>query len=85
MKSRITPNPRRQLREQSQKGGMEIGAPEARHRLQVSSKDSNKIDLFHLGLGRGRRVVCSIGWEEKNEVHLHVLTAAIRVPTKRKP
>ncbi|GKA77401.1 reverse transcriptase domain-containing protein [Tanacetum coccineum] len=84
MKSRITPNPRRQPPEQSQKGGMEIGAPEARHRLPVSSKDSNKTDLLHLGPGRGRRVVCSIGWEEKNEVHLHVLTAAIRVPTKRK-
>ncbi|GJS08135.1 hypothetical protein Tco_0364931 [Tanacetum coccineum] len=85
MKSRITPNPRRQPPEQSQKGGMEIGAPEARHRLPVSSKDSNKTDLLHLGPDRGRRVVCSIGWEEKNEVHLHVLTAAIRVPTKRKP
>ncbi|GJT16465.1 reverse transcriptase domain-containing protein [Tanacetum coccineum] len=85
MKSRITPNPRRQPPEQSQKGGMEIGALEARHRLPVSLKDSNKIDLLHLSPGRGRRVVCSTGWEEKNEVHLHVLTASIRVPTKRKP
>ncbi|GKF25826.1 hypothetical protein Tco_0081720, partial [Tanacetum coccineum] len=84
MKSRITPNPRRQLPEQSQKGRMKIGAPEARHRLLVSSKDSNKTYLLHLGLGRGRRVVCSIGLEEKNEVHLHVLTAASRVLTKRK-
>ncbi|GKC67603.1 hypothetical protein Tco_1100201 [Tanacetum coccineum] len=56
MKSRITPNPRRQLPKQSQKGGMEIGAPEARHRLPVSSKDSNKTDLLHLGPGRGRKV-----------------------------
>ncbi|GJT46857.1 reverse transcriptase domain-containing protein [Tanacetum coccineum] len=62
---------------------MGIGDPEARHRSLVSSKDSNKIDLLHLGPGRGRRVVCSIGWEEKNKVNLHVLTAAIRVPTKR--
>ncbi|GJW96747.1 hypothetical protein Tco_0178555 [Tanacetum coccineum] len=85
MKSRITPNPRRQPPKQSQKGGMEIGAPKARHRLSVSSKDSNKTNLIHLGLGRGQRVICSIGWEEKNEVHLHVLTATIRVPTKRKP
>ncbi|GKF68290.1 reverse transcriptase domain-containing protein, partial [Tanacetum coccineum] len=46
---------------------------------------SNKTDLLHLGLGRGRRVAYSIGWEEKNEVHLQVLTTAIRVPTKRKP
>ncbi|GKA09635.1 hypothetical protein Tco_0688966 [Tanacetum coccineum] len=29
--------------------------------LPVSSKDSNKTDLLHLGPGRGRRVVCSIG------------------------
>ncbi|GJS70004.1 hypothetical protein Tco_0702845 [Tanacetum coccineum] len=61
MKSRITPNPRRQPPEQSQRGGMELGAPEAHHRLPVSSKDSNKIYLLHLGPGRGRRVVCSTG------------------------
>ncbi|GKC47458.1 hypothetical protein Tco_1065180 [Tanacetum coccineum] len=85
MKSRITPNPRHQPPEQSQKRGMEIGALEARHRLPLSSKDSNKTNLPHLGPGCGRRMVCSIGWEEKNKVHLHVLTAAIRVPTKRKP
>ncbi|GJZ87113.1 hypothetical protein Tco_0658723 [Tanacetum coccineum] len=48
-------------------------------------KRLKKTNLLHLGLGRGRRVVCSIGWKEKNEAHLHVLTAAIRVPTKRKP
>ncbi|GJW61559.1 hypothetical protein Tco_0110894 [Tanacetum coccineum] len=84
MKSRITPNPRRQLREQSQKRGMKIGSPKARHWLPMSSKDSNKTDLFHLGPSRGRRMVYSIGKEEKNEVHLHILTAATRVPTKRK-
>ncbi|GJU80327.1 hypothetical protein Tco_1282692 [Tanacetum coccineum] len=61
MKSRITPNPRRQLPKQSQKGGMKIGVPEARHWLPASSKDLNKTDLLHLGPGRGRRVVCSIG------------------------
>ncbi|GKE69173.1 hypothetical protein Tco_1527245, partial [Tanacetum coccineum] len=49
---------------------MEIGAPEARHRLPMSSKDLNKTDLLHLGPGRGRRVVCSVGWEEKNEVSI---------------
>ncbi|GJV73973.1 hypothetical protein Tco_1494004 [Tanacetum coccineum] len=85
MKSRITPNPRRQRPKQSQKGDMEIGSPEAHHRLPVSSKDSNKTDLLHLGPGHRSRVVCSIGWEEKNKEHLHVLTAAIRDPTKRKP
>ncbi|GJT00339.1 hypothetical protein Tco_0821508 [Tanacetum coccineum] len=38
-----------------------------RHQLPVSSKDSNKTNLLHLGPGRGRRVVCSTGWEEKTE------------------
>ncbi|GJZ49296.1 reverse transcriptase domain-containing protein [Tanacetum coccineum] len=47
MKIHITPNPRRQLPEQSQEGGMKIGGPEARHQLPVSSKDSNKTDLLH--------------------------------------
>ncbi|GKB39139.1 hypothetical protein Tco_0884081, partial [Tanacetum coccineum] len=63
---------------------MEVNTPEARHQLPVSLEDSDKTDLLHLGPGRGRRVVCLIGWEEKNKVHMHVLTAAIRVPTKRK-
>ncbi|GKG23513.1 hypothetical protein Tco_0391549, partial [Tanacetum coccineum] len=54
---------------------MEIGAPEVRHRLPVSSKDSNKTDILHLGPGRGRRVVC---WEEKNSVQRNALTPRIR-------
>ncbi|GKB18664.1 reverse transcriptase domain-containing protein [Tanacetum coccineum] len=62
---------------------MEIGAPEARHRLLVSSKDSNKTDLLHLGLGRGRRVVCSIGWKEKNDRLCYVLTAATGFPPEK--
>ncbi|GJV76441.1 reverse transcriptase domain-containing protein [Tanacetum coccineum] len=53
---------------------MEIGALEARHRLPVSSKDSNKIDLLYLGSSRGRRVVCSIDsdgghWKSKSRRH----------------
>ncbi|GJW58681.1 hypothetical protein Tco_0105412 [Tanacetum coccineum] len=83
MKSRITLNPRRQPPEQSREGGMEVNTPKARHQLPVSSEDSNKTDLLHLGPGRRRRVVYSIGWEEKNKAQLHVLTAATRVPTQR--
>ncbi|GJZ72310.1 hypothetical protein Tco_0636161, partial [Tanacetum coccineum] len=36
-------------------------------------------------VSRGRRVVYSIGWEENNKAHMHVLTAATRVPTQREP
>ncbi|GKC69849.1 hypothetical protein Tco_1115732 [Tanacetum coccineum] len=68
MKSRITPNPIRQLPEQNQKGGMKIGAPEARPRKEGGvfkrrheNRRSNETDLLHLGPGRERRVVCLIG------------------------
>ncbi|GJZ58454.1 reverse transcriptase domain-containing protein [Tanacetum coccineum] len=73
-----------EMREQSQKEGMEIGAPEARHRFPVSSKDSNKTDLLHLGPCRGRRVVCSTRLGERTKVHLTSLEPPW-VPTKRKP
>ncbi|GKC99603.1 hypothetical protein Tco_1169878 [Tanacetum coccineum] len=64
---------------------MEVSTLEARHQLPVSSEDSDETNLLHLGLGRGRRAVYSIGWEENNKAHLHVLTAATRVPTRREP
>ncbi|GJU32765.1 hypothetical protein Tco_1176354 [Tanacetum coccineum] len=53
--------------------------------LLVSSEDSDETDLLHLGLGRGRIEVYSIGWGEKNKAHLHVLTSTTRVPTRREP
>ncbi|GKE26957.1 hypothetical protein Tco_1442341, partial [Tanacetum coccineum] len=65
MKSPITPNPKRQLPGQSREEGMGASTPEAHHQSPVSSEDSNKTDLLHLGSGRGRREVCSIGWEKK--------------------
>ncbi|GKE93451.1 hypothetical protein Tco_1574546 [Tanacetum coccineum] len=64
---------------------MKVGTPKARHQLPVSSEDSDETDLLHLGPGRGSRVVYSIGWEEKNKAHLHVLTAATRVPKQKEP
>ncbi|GJS86222.1 hypothetical protein Tco_0752763 [Tanacetum coccineum] len=89
IKSRITPNPRRQLPEQSQKRGMEIGALEARdQRLPVYFKmTQTKQTSLHLGPRPRRRVVCAKGWEEKKrKVHLHVYRRShSRVPTKRKP
>ncbi|GKC62332.1 hypothetical protein Tco_1094930 [Tanacetum coccineum] len=84
MKSRTTPNPRCQPPRQSQEGSMEVNTPEAHHQLTVSSEGSNETDLLHLGLGRRRRVVYSIGWEEKNKAHQYVLTAPI-IPTRREP
>ncbi|GJQ91569.1 hypothetical protein Tco_0002708 [Tanacetum coccineum] len=62
MKSRTTPNPRRQPPGQSREGSMEVSIPEAHHQLPVSSKDSDETDLLYLGPGRKRRVVYSIGW-----------------------
>ncbi|GJX66443.1 hypothetical protein Tco_0300786 [Tanacetum coccineum] len=53
--------------------------------MLVSSEDSDETDLLHLGPGRERRLVYSIGWEENNKAHMHVLTAATRVPTQREP
>ncbi|GJQ98941.1 hypothetical protein Tco_0521926 [Tanacetum coccineum] len=82
MKSRITPNSRHQPPEQSQEGGMEVSTPEARHQSLVYSEDS---DLLHQGPDRRRRVVYSIGWEEKNKAHLHVLTVVTKVPKQREP
>ncbi|GJU29863.1 hypothetical protein Tco_1173452 [Tanacetum coccineum] len=55
MKSPTTPNPKRQLPGQSREEGMGTSTPEARHQSPVSSEDSNKTDLLHLGSGRGRR------------------------------
>ncbi|GJS87401.1 hypothetical protein Tco_0770037 [Tanacetum coccineum] len=69
--------------DESREGGMEVSTPEARHQLPVSSEDSDETNLLHLGPGRGRRVVYSIGWWEKNKAHPHLLTAATRVPTQR--
>ncbi|GKB62070.1 hypothetical protein Tco_0918256, partial [Tanacetum coccineum] len=57
--------------------------PEARHQSLVSSEDSNRTDLLHPGPGRGRREVCSIGWEEKNRTRLHVLIVTTIVPKQR--
>ncbi|GJS17401.1 reverse transcriptase domain-containing protein [Tanacetum coccineum] len=85
MKSHITPNQKRQLPGQSPEEGMGASTPEARHQSPVSSEDSNKTDLLHLGSGRGRREVCSIGWEEKNQARIHALIVTTRVPKQREP
>ncbi|GJW28545.1 reverse transcriptase domain-containing protein [Tanacetum coccineum] len=85
MKSPITPNPKRQLPGQSREGGIGASTPEARHQSPMSSQGSNKTDLLHLGSGRGRKEVCSIGWEEKNQARLHALIVTTRVPKQREP
>ncbi|GJR72257.1 hypothetical protein Tco_0084622 [Tanacetum coccineum] len=85
MKSPTTPNPKRQLPGQSREEGMGTSTLEVRHQSPVSSEDSNKTDLLHLGSGRGRREVCSIGWEEKNQARIHALIVTTRVPKQREP
>ncbi|GJT58059.1 hypothetical protein Tco_0993113 [Tanacetum coccineum] len=59
------------------------GRKHSRSPSLVSSEDSNKTDLLYLGSGRGRREVCSIGWEEKNQARLHALIVTTRVPKQR--
>ncbi|GJY35618.1 reverse transcriptase domain-containing protein [Tanacetum coccineum] len=67
MKSHITPSQKCQLPGQNPDEGMGASTLEAHHQSPASSKDSTKTDLLHVGSGRGRRVVCSIDWEEKNQ------------------
>ncbi|GJZ41941.1 hypothetical protein Tco_0588827 [Tanacetum coccineum] len=80
-----SPNPKRQLPGQSREEGMGTSTLEVRHQSPVSSEDSNKTDLLHLGSGRERREVCSIGWEEKNQARIHALIVTTRVPKQREP
>ncbi|GJS90868.1 reverse transcriptase domain-containing protein [Tanacetum coccineum] len=70
-KSRITPKLRRQPPGQSREGGMKVSTPEACHQLPVSLEDSDETNLLHLGLGRGRRVVYSIGWGKEQSASAH--------------
>ncbi|GJY67344.1 hypothetical protein Tco_0469582 [Tanacetum coccineum] len=63
--------------------GNESGRNPRNH--EESSEDSSKTDLLHLGSSRGRREVCLIGWEEKNEARIHALIVTARVPKQREP
>ncbi|GKB05630.1 hypothetical protein Tco_0833825 [Tanacetum coccineum] len=64
---------------------MGASTPEALHQSLVSSEDSNKTDLLHLGSDSERRDVYSIGWEEKNQARIHALIVTARVPKQREP
>ncbi|GKB59967.1 hypothetical protein Tco_0916153 [Tanacetum coccineum] len=83
MKSHVTPNHKRQLSGQSPEEGMGASIPEARHQSPASSEDSSKTDLLHLGSGRGRKEVCSLDWEEKNQVRIHALIVTTRVSKQK--
>ncbi|GKD48616.1 hypothetical protein Tco_1277592 [Tanacetum coccineum] len=61
------------------------GRKHSRSPSPASSEDSSKTDLLHLGSGRGRREVCSIDWEEKNQARIHALIVTTRVPKQREP
>ncbi|GJZ44218.1 hypothetical protein Tco_0591473 [Tanacetum coccineum] len=74
MKSPITPNLKRQLPGQSREGGIGASTPKARHQSLVSSEDSNKTDLLHLGFGRRRRE----GTEVPAKKHHHEGTSSRR-------
>ncbi|GKC62257.1 hypothetical protein Tco_1089855 [Tanacetum coccineum] len=83
MKSHVTPNQKRQLPGQSPEEGMGASTPEARHQSPASSEDSSKTDLLHLGSGRGRKEVCSLDWEEKNQARIHALIVTTIVSKQR--
>ncbi|GJY63650.1 hypothetical protein Tco_0465110, partial [Tanacetum coccineum] len=53
--------------------GTETGIPEAHHRTSVYSKDSRRTDPLHRSPGRGKKEACLIGWEERSQLHPHVL------------
>ncbi|GKB44599.1 hypothetical protein Tco_0889541, partial [Tanacetum coccineum] len=59
--------------------------PEARHQSPTSSEDSRKTDLLHLGSGLGRREVCLIDWDKKNQARIHALLVTTRVLKKKEP
>ncbi|GKB38829.1 hypothetical protein Tco_0883771, partial [Tanacetum coccineum] len=61
------------------------GRKHSRSPSPASSEDSSKTDLLHLGSGRGRRKVCSIDWEEKNQARIHALIVTTIVPKQREP
>ncbi|GKD43092.1 hypothetical protein Tco_1267737 [Tanacetum coccineum] len=65
--------------------GTSASTPEAHHQSPASSEDSRKTDLLHLGSGGGRREVCSIDWEEKNQARIHALIVTTRVPKQKEP
>ncbi|GJS51749.1 reverse transcriptase domain-containing protein [Tanacetum coccineum] len=68
--------------------------PRRRHGRKHSRSPSPVASVFRrlkqnptslLGSVRGRREVCSIGWEEKNQERLHALIVTTRVPKQKEP
>ncbi|GKE26059.1 hypothetical protein Tco_1441443, partial [Tanacetum coccineum] len=53
--------------------GTETGIPEAHHRTPVYSKDLRRTDPLHRSPGRGKKEACLIDWEERSQLHPHVL------------
>ncbi|GJR98675.1 hypothetical protein Tco_0270849 [Tanacetum coccineum] len=76
-------NPRHQLPEQNLEEGTETGIPEAHHRTPVYSKDSRRTDPLHRSPGRGKKEACLIGWEERSQLHPHVLIVVGEVPKQK--
>ncbi|GJZ59906.1 hypothetical protein Tco_0615722 [Tanacetum coccineum] len=63
--------------------GTETGIPEAHHRTPVYSKDSRRTDPLHRSPGRGKKEACLIGWEERSQLHPHVLIVVGEVPKQK--
>ncbi|GJT90408.1 hypothetical protein Tco_1079253 [Tanacetum coccineum] len=62
---------------------MEIGIPEAHHHTLVFSKGLRGIDPIHRGPSHGRKEACLIGWEERSQLHPHVLGVVNGVPKQK--
>ncbi|GKE76660.1 reverse transcriptase domain-containing protein, partial [Tanacetum coccineum] len=51
--------------------------------MPVFSKDLRSTDHLHHGPGHGKKEVCSIGWEERSQLHPHVLIVVNGVPKQK--
>ncbi|GJV94328.1 hypothetical protein Tco_1545905 [Tanacetum coccineum] len=63
--------------------GTETGIPEARHHTPAFSKGLRSIDPLHRDPGHGKNEACLIGWEERSQLHPHVLIVVNGVPKKK--
>ncbi|GKD22037.1 hypothetical protein Tco_1223740 [Tanacetum coccineum] len=72
------------MSDENQEEGTEIGIPEAHHHMPVFSKGLRMTDPLHQGPGHGKKEACSIGWEERSQLHLHVSVLVDEVPKQKR-
>ncbi|GKB58021.1 hypothetical protein Tco_0914207 [Tanacetum coccineum] len=68
---------------EDQKEGTETGIPEARHHTPAFSKGLRSTDPLHRDPGHGKNEACLIGWEERSQLHAHVLIVVNGVPKQK--